>query len=592
MSIVKRIKPAFWDHFDATQTTKRPFSFRRKWKLIVILTSIVALTPLIIMTLIDFQLTRGTIESEVMVNTSRTVSNTWRSISFFLTERKTALSFIAQDNGYAQLRQSSRLETILHNLKAGIGGFEDIGLIDAAGNVQAYAGPNDLAGTNVSREKCFQKVVKNGFYISETGYRSVSSPRLVIAVRHDLPDGDFFVLRAALDGTLLHGIIKQVEIGKMDDMFVVNQEGVLQTPSRFHGALFEKISLPVPGPASGTNLLTVNGRKGQPAFMGYASIPDTSLLVMLVKPKSEVMELWYKPRMKLIGFLALGIVVVLVAILGSATYLVHRIHTADKERMAALHQVEYTNKLASLGRLASGVAHEINNPLEIINQKVGLINDLFTLRADYAADEKLMGPIKAALSSVERAGSITRRLLNFARHMETDIDHFDLVEMVTDLLSFLEKEAEFRGIEIHVDIPGDHLEMKSDQGNLQQILLNLINNSFTAMQDGGRLDIVARKQGDEHLEIIVADNGHGIPHADLKHIFEPFFSTRTGPAGTGLGLSITYGLVQELGGEIAVESKVGEGTRFIITLPQRIKTIGEKDTNRRIDREPGGADIG
>jgi signal transduction histidine kinase len=254
--------------------------------------------------------------------------------------------------------------------------------------------------------------------------------------------------------------------------------------------------------------------------------------------------------------------------------------------------VEYTNKLASLGRLASGVAHEINNPLEIINQKVGLINDLFTLREDYAADEKLMEPIKAALSSVERAGSVTRRLLNFARHMETDVHHFDLVEMITDLLSFLEKEAAFRGIEIHVDIPGDHLEMKSDQGSLQQIFLNLINNSFTAMQDGGRLDIVVNQQGDGQLEIIVADNGHGIPHADLKHIFEPFFSTRTGHTGTGLGLSITYGLVQELGGEIAVESRVGEGTRFIITLPQRIKTIGEKDVNRRVDRDPQGADIG
>ena len=134
MSIVKKIKPEFWDHFDATGMPRRPFSFRQKWKLIVIATSIIALTPLVIMTLIDFQLTRGAIESEVMVNTSRAVSNTWRSISFFLAERKTALRFIALDNDYARLSRPYRLEAVLSNLKAGIGGFEDISLVDAAGN--------------------------------------------------------------------------------------------------------------------------------------------------------------------------------------------------------------------------------------------------------------------------------------------------------------------------------------------------------------------------------------------------------------------------------------------------------------------------
>ena len=585
MSIVKKLKPAFWDHFDATHMSPRHFSFRRKWKLIVIATSIVALTPLIIMTFIDFQLTRGTIASEVMVNTSRTVSSTWRSISFFLTERKTALNFIAQDNDYDRLRQSIRLETILSNLKVGIGGFEDIGLIDADGNVQAYAGPNDLAGANISREKCFQNVVKNGFYISEMGHRSGLSSRLVIAVKHALTDGGFFVLRSALDGTLLHGILMQVETGKMDDMFIVNQEGVLQTPSLFYGALFEKISLPVPEPAEGTNLVEARGRGGQPVFLGYAYIPDTSLILMLVRPKSEMMALWYKPRMKLIGFLVLSIIAVLVAILGTATYLVNRIHAADKERMEILHKVEYTNKLASLGRLASGVAHEINNPLEIINQKVGLINDLFTLREDYAADDKLMELIKATLSSVERAGSITRRLLNFARHMDTDIGPFDFAEMVKDLLTFLEKEAEFRRIEIHVDLPEKKLEMESDQGNLQQVFLNLINNAFAAMDKGGRLDIVVKEQGAEHLTIIVADNGHGISQGDLKHIFEPFFSTRSGRGGTGLGLSMTYGLVQEIGGEISVESKVGEGTRFIISLPLKMKRPEDGDPGESIDRK-------
>ena len=587
MSIVKRIKPAFWDHFDAAHMPQRPLSFRSKWKLIVVVTSIVALAPLVIMTLIDFKLTRGAIESEVLVNTSRTVSNTWRSISFFLTQRRTALQFVARDNAYSSLMHQPRLESILKNLRSGIGGFEDIGIIDMQGLVKAYAGPYGMNGANVSQDKCFQHVVKNGFYISEVRPLSAASPRLVIAIRHFLPEGRFMVLRSALDGTFLQRILEQVEIGNEDDIFIVDDDGVLQTPSRFHGKLFERVSLPVPEPASGTNMKEVAGLDGRPVLMGFAHIPDTSLVLMLIKSKSEMMAMWYKPRMKLIGFLVASVVAVLAAILGSATYLVHRIHTAEKERVAAIHQVEYTNKLASLGRLASGVAHEINNPLAIINEKVGLINDLFTLRADYAADEKLMALIKGALSSVERAGSITRRLLNFARHMDTDIDFFDLAELIKDLLSFLEKEAAFRCIEIHLDIPEAKVEMQSDQGNLQQVLLNLINNAFAAMESGGRLDIVIKKQGADHLAIMIADNGHGIPQADLKHIFEPFFSTRSGPAGTGLGLSITYGLIQEIGGEIEVESKVGEGTRFMITLPRRVKAIRDRNACSMIDRDPG-----
>ena len=582
MSIIKKIKPQFWDHYDATEGFKQPFSFRRKWKLIVILTSIVALTPLFIMTLIDFQLTRRAIESEMRVGMSRTVSNTWRTISFFLTQRKAALEFIAQDNLYEELGQAGRLRIILKNLKDGIGGFEDIGLLDAKGNIQAYAGPYDLEGKNVSNDKCFQSLLKQDFYVKGMRSESKISPHIVIAIKHFRPDGTFFVLRSGLDSVLMNNMLLQLEIGDRDDAFIISDEGVLQTPSRFHGGIYDKISLPVPQRIPGVKTIEAIGKGGVPVFIGYAYITGTPLILMIVNPKSEVKRLWYKPRLKLVGFLVLSIAVILLAILGTATYLVNRIHTADKKRVAALHQVEYTNKLASLGRLASGVAHEINNPLAIINQKAGLIKDLFTMHENYASDEKLMELINGVLSSVERAGSITRRLLNFARHMDTEIERFDLGEVIRDLISLLEKEAAFRRIDIFLDLPEEKVVIESDQGNVQQICLNLINNAFDAMEEGGRLDVAIQKIEQEQVTIVIADNGHGIPHADLKRIFEPFFSTRSGHKGTGLGLSITYGLAQEIGGDIAVESKVGEGTRFIITLPVTVPADQPQITSQSI----------
>jgi two-component system NtrC family sensor kinase len=202
------------------------------------------------------------------------------------------------------------------------------------------------------------------------------------------------------------------------------------------------------------------------------------------------------------------------------------------------------------------------------------------LKGDYAADEKLMQLIDSILASVKRTGSITQRLLSFARHMETQIETINLREMIQEILGFLKKEADYRRIEPLVDIADDVVAIDSARGNLQQIFLNILNNAFAAMDDGGRLEISVSRKGRNSIVIVIADNGHGIPSEDLKHVFEPFFTTRNIAGGTGLGLSITYGMVREIGGDIAVESKLGEGTRFIITLPIKIQTKGNSDDGR------------
>jgi signal transduction histidine kinase len=227
--------------------------------------------------------------------------------------------------------------------------------------------------------------------------------------------------------------------------------------------------------------------------------------------------------------------------------------------------------------LAAGVAHEINNPLAIINEKAGLLKDLFSLREEFAKDKNLIASVDSIISSVGRCGRITKRLLRFARHMEVNIQAFDLGEVIREVLGFVTKEAEYRSITVSIKVTDNIPHMKSDRGKLQQILLNLVNNAFAAMTDNGHLEITAEAKDKDYVSITVADDGSGIPEEDLRRVFEPFFSTKTGKGGTGLGLSITYGLVQELGGEITVQSEVGEGTTFKIILPLTIKENGEKD---------------
>jgi two-component system, NtrC family, sensor kinase len=583
-----KLKPRFWDHQDAAAgSSGKPFSFRRKWKLIVLFTTVVTLTPLAVMTLVDYRLTHQAFQSEASGNTSRMVSTTWRSVSFFLSQRRSALEFIARDNSLQDLASPERLKTILTHLKSSIGGFMDIGVLDAAGRMLAYAGPHPIRPPGPGSTRSFDHAVAKGFFVSGTSSGPAPDHGLTIAIRHDLNNGDFIILRAALDRRILQDLIPQLEIDPGDDAFIINTEGLLQTISRRYGEPFQKIPLPVPDPADGTRMMDTATPEGEPILVGYASIPDSAFILMVIRQKSEITDLWLKPRMKLIGFLLFSILLIIISILGTATYLVNRIHKADQKRVQALHRVEYTNKLASIGRLASGVAHEINNPLAIINQKVGLIKDLFTMRQGYAADKRLMGLVDDVLESIIRCSSITRRLLDFSRHMESRIERVNIEGIIRQILGFMEKEVKRRRIRVTMDIPRDIPEFMGDRGNLQQIFLNLINNAFAAMTDGGQLDIAVDRRSEDQVCVTITDNGHGIPEEDIKRIFEPFFSTRDQHAGTGLGLSITYGLVAEMGGDIMVESQVGQGTRFTVSVPLK----HDLDIPGTIDDDPENNDL-
>jgi signal transduction histidine kinase len=306
---------------------------------------------------------------------------------------------------------------------------------------------------------------------------------------------------------------------------------------------------------------------GDPILIGYAYIQQSPYILMLVKRSKEIMKGWYSLRDDMIWFFCVSTVIILIVIYGMSTFILNRVYDADQAKFKAMERLESSSRLISVGRLAAGVAHEINNPLAVINENAGLIKDIFILREEYKRDQHLMELIDAVLESVERSGEITKQLLGFARHFEPNITPLHLNKVISEVLSFHRKEALYRNTSIHIDIPEDFPVIYSDHGSLQQIFLNIINNAFQAMSNGGRLEISANKQGDDTVSISISDTGHGISPEDQKRIFEPFFTTKGLRGGAGLGLSITYGLVRKLNGDISMHSKIGEGTTFVITLP-------------------------
>jgi signal transduction histidine kinase len=224
--------------------------------------------------------------------------------------------------------------------------------------------------------------------------------------------------------------------------------------------------------------------------------------------------------------------------------------------------------MATMGRLSAGVAHEINNPLAIINEKAGLLKDLITMEKDLPHD-KTVEIVDSILSSIKRCSAITHSLLGFAKHIDVKYQQIDLELVINEVLLFVGKEAEYRSISINIKVQENLTPIESDVGQLEQVFLNIINNAFEAVDEFGQIDIELFSEEPDFMSVRVVDDGHGISEENLKHIFDPFFSTK-GEKGAGLGLSITYGIVEKLGGKLDVESVKGEGSRFTVTLPVKI----------------------
>ena len=568
MSILKKLKPGFLDHKDVTAGPYRHhFDFQRIWKRAILVTATVALVPLIIWALSGYRLTMETIESELELRTSQLVSNSWRSVSLFLTERRSVLNFIAHDHSLETLQRPARLAGILENLNKRFGGFIDLGAIDDSGKQISHAGSHQMQGLDFNQQPWFREVLSRGVYISELVTGALNEPHIDFAVKREFADGSYFVLHAVLKPEQLMESIAQIDVGARGDLFIINRDGVLQTPSRYYGPVFKKIPMAVPEHSPKARVFESNNDSKDRIVIGYAHIPDTPYILMMIQEQSEGIQPWYKTTWAFAGILAASIFMILLVTLGVATHLVNQIHEADQERLDTLHQVEYASKMVSLGRLASGVAHEINNPLAIINEKAGHIRDIFTLTDTYTKDPKLIGLVDSVISTVQRCAKVTKGLLNFARHLNLSIQAIDLKEIIDEVKSILAKEAEHRSITVGITVSEDIPTFESDRGKLEQVFFNLFNSAIGAMNDGGHLEITATRKDEEYVSVAFADNGRGIPESDLKHIFEPFYYSKTGHSGTGLGLAVTYALIQEIGGTISVQSRPGQETCFDVSIP-------------------------
>ncbi len=251
------------------------------------------------------------------------------------------------------------------------------------------------------------------------------------------------------------------------------------------------------------------------------------------------------------------------------------------KRRALMNQVIQTDRLAAVGQLAAGVAHEINNPLAAIAEVAGYLEDLVggIIKVDPEEfDRELHEGLSTITDQVNRCSSITHRLLGFARKSEARVEVTDLHAALEGILPFLEKEARLANVTIHRDYPAKIPRVSIEEVQLEEILINLITNAIQAMTERGHGNLWITAMPEEGKVILsIRDDGPGIDEAVRDRIFDPFVSTKPQGQGTGLGLSICYGVIKRYDGEIRVESQPGEGATFQVVLRMEKEKGADKE---------------
>ncbi|MFO8164271.1 MAG: cache domain-containing protein, partial [Desulfatiglandales bacterium] len=243
------------------------------------------------------------------------------------------------------------------------------------------------------------------------------------------------------------------------------------------------------------------------------------------------------------------------------------VESMGRRRIEAENRLIQSEKQASIGKLAAGVAHEINNPL------TGVLTYTHMLLRRKDIEDDIRSDLQIIAESTERVRNIVKSLLDFSRQTKLDKESIEINKLVSSAISLMENQALVKGVSITFS-PGENLPMLTlDRSQFQSVLLNIIINALDATEPGGSITIhtatavSAGDSGHRGVEITIADTGSGIPPDNLDKLFDPFFSTKEVGQGTGLGLSVSYGIIQRHGGTIRVQSELEKGSTFFIWIP-------------------------
>ena len=551
--------------------------YRSLARKMITLVLVVSLTPMLLVSgviLYEFQISH---KEKVNAHLGELVEKHRQNIETFLNEKLNDVRFLGKSLFADQINDITALQNRLEAFQQVFSpAFVDLGVVDAQGIQIAYVGPFKLDKARYSDADWFKKASNSEYFISDVFLGLRGLPHFIIAVRENW-FGKPTIIRATIDFLAFSNLVDRIRIGATGFAFILNRQGELQTKTQFE-------NLPRKGPyrdflgihqeqGERVHIIEKTDSSGQKNIYVAAFLKNGDwLLVYQQRAYDAFSDLRRTQNIAVILIMIGGIGIVTMALLLSRR-MISRMAQADRDKEMMDKQVIETGKLASIGELAAGIAHEINNPVAIMVEEAGWIEDL--LEEEDFKKGKNLDEFQRALKQIRvqghRCKDITHNLLSFARKTDGKVKKLQLNALIEEMVRLSGQRAKFGNVSIETDLKADLPLIDASEIELQQVFLNLINNALDAMEKGGgTLKITTHLENVEKfygVVVDIADTGPGIPKVNLPKIFDPFFTTKPVGKGTGLGLSICYGIIHKMGGEISVDSIQGDGTTFHIHFP-------------------------
>ncbi len=549
-----------------------PLSRRFRLPEAVAVLAVLALAPLAVTGLVNLSQFHRAYDAKVRDHLEVTVQRHSQAIDSFLTDRMSDIRVVARQHPIERLRDPAFLRTALNTLREEYhGAFVDLGLVTSDGLQVAYAGPFNLAGADYANAAWFREAVDHEHYISDVFAGLRGTPHFIVAASRRA-GSERYIVRATIDFEAFNELVGNLRVGRTGFAFIFNRAGEFQTEPRFEVDLARPPYVDLlEGRLERDRVTIVRGTDllGRSSIFALSPLKQGSWFLCYQQETADAFaDLRQADMVAVTVFLLAAVITVVLAYLVSR-YLAARLALADSRRSLMSEKVIETGRLASIGELAAGIAHEINNPVAIMVEEAGWIEDLLG-EGDPVSGESA-AEIARAVAQIrtqgERCKAITHKLLSFARKTDPTRRTLDLDALIEEVVGLVGQKARYANVRIEHRRSAGLPPVCASPSEMQQVLLNLVNNAVDAIGPGGGTVIVSSRADDGSVSLEVTDTGEGIPEANLARIFDPFFTTKPVGQGTGLGLSICYGIVDKLGGRITVDSEVGTGTTFTVALP-------------------------
>jgi len=508
-------------------------------------------------------------------------------IELFLKERTADLTLVALSHPLEYLKEPANLKRLFGILNHKDPYFDDLGVIGENGKHLAYHGPFDLMDKDYSETFWFKGLLAKGVYISDMfmGYRKI--PHFIIAILRS-EGGTKWILRATIFTESLSSLLQNVKIGRSGEVFLLNEQGIYQTSPRLSGKIMMQspFDMKMFSGDSGVRMLEYDSEEtGLPEtrqVVAYSWLKEPRWLLVVKQDQAEVLEEVSRANRAIMIFLSISIIAILIVSVITTRHMIKTIQKRDEGEERLNKQLLQASKLASIGELAAGVAHEINNPLAVILTENQLVRDMADEATSFDGEfkQQLYESMDQIDAQIHRCSRITQNLLRFSRRIRSKAEMVDINACFAEVIELIQKRAQTNGVQIVTEFEPGLPSLLTDAFQLEQVLLNCVNNGIDAHDGKPYGTIRVKTRHDEKrngIELRVSDTGSGIPPEHLDRIFDPFYTTKPVGKGTGLGLSISYSIIKSLGGEISVNSEVGKGTDFIIFLPLGSQGAGREE---------------